>query len=206
MGVSRKKKGVLIVIEGMDGAGKDTQIEFLKEHLKDQEVVYVREPGGTRQSEAIRNVILGQRFDSVTEALLFYAARNELITQIIKPALDAGKVVVSNRFELSTFAYQIYGRQAAIRPLIRDLSKHIVGKLKPYYFFFDLPAAVAKQRIEARGGESRFDLEQQAFFERLRAGYKKELKGIKSAQVIDASKDVQVVKANFLKKVDAIFK
>ena len=205
MGVS-KKKGIFIVVEGMDGAGKDTQIEFLKEHLKDKDVVYVREPGGTRQSEAIRNVILGQRFESTTEALLFYAARNELITQIIQPAIDAGKVVVSNRFELSTFAYQVYGRQTSIRPLIADLSKHIVGKLKPHYFFFDLPAAIAKQRIEARGGESRFDLEQQAFFERLRAGYKKELKRMKNAQVIDASKEIHVVKANFLKKIDAIFK
>ncbi len=206
MSVSKKKKGIFIVVEGMDGAGKDTQIDFLKEHLKDHDVVYVREPGGTRQSEAIRNVILGQRFDATTEALLFYAARNELLTQIILPALDAGKIVVSNRFELSTFAYQVYGRQTRIRPLIAALSKHVVGKLKPRYFFFDLPAAVAKQRIEARGGESRFDLEQQVFFERLRAGYKKELKRIPGAQIVDASKDIQVVQANFLKKIDALLR
>jgi dTMP kinase len=206
MVASRKKKGIFIVVEGMDGAGKDTQIDFLKEHLKDRDVVYVREPGGTRQSEAIRNVILGQRFDATTEALLFYAARNELLTQIIRPALEEGKIVVSNRFELSTFAYQVYGRQTHIRPLIADVSKHVVGKLKPHYFFFDLPATVAKQRIEARGGESRFDLEQQAFFERLRAGYKKELKRIAGAQIIDASKDVHVVQVNFLKKIDALLR
>lgn len=200
------KKGVLIVIEGMDGAGKDTQIEFLKHHLKGKDVVYVREPGGTQQGEAIRDIILAQSYDPSTEALLFYAARNELIKQVIEPALAAGKIVVSNRFELSTFAYQVYGRQKQIRPLIADLSRHIVGKLHPHYFFFDLPAAIAKQRIEARGGESRFDLERQAFFDRLRAGYKKELKKVKHAYIIDSSKSIEVVKNDFLHRIGKLVK
>lgn len=201
---SRTKKGIFIVIEGMDGAGKDTQIDFLKEYLKDKDVVYVREPGGTEQSEAIRSVILAHAYSAKTEALLFYAARNELLEHVIRPALRAGKVVVSNRFELSTFAYQVYGRKQQIRPLIVELSEHIVSTLKPHYFFFDLPASVAKERIEARGGESRFDKEKEAFFERLRAGYKKELKRIKGAQIIDASKDIDTVRADFLKRVKKI--
>ncbi len=202
----KRKKGILVVVEGMDGAGKDTQIEFLKEHLKGKGVVYVREPGGTKQSEAIRDVILLQNYDPSTEALLFYAARNELIKQVIEPALSAGNIVVSNRFELSTFAYQVYGRQKNIRPLIADLSKHIVGSLRAHYFFFDLPAAVAKQRIESRGDESRFDRERQEFFDRLRAGYKKELKKVKYAHIIDASRSIDEVKADFLKRVDAVLK
>ncbi|MFM2415137.1 MAG: hypothetical protein RI911_830 [Candidatus Parcubacteria bacterium] len=201
---TKKQQGVFIVVEGMDGAGKDTQIEFLKEYLKGRDVVYVREPGGTPQSEAIRAVILAQRYDAKTEALLFYAARNELLERVIRPALEAGKIVISNRFELSTFAYQIYGREQNIRPFILSLSKHIVGTRKPHYFFFDLPATVAKQRIESRGGESRFDAEQQAFFERLRKGYKKELKGIKRSYIIDASKDVMSVKDAFLKKISTV--
>jgi dTMP kinase len=202
--VLQKKKGIFIAIEGMDGAGKDTQIEMLKKHLADKDVVYVREPGGTPQSESIRQVILSQKFDAVTEALLFYAARNELLEQVIRPALAAGKTVVANRFELSTFAYQVYGREKKIRPLIADLSKHVVRELKPHYFFFDLPASIAKQRIEARGGESHFDSEKEAFFVRLRAGYKKELKGNRRAVVIDASKDIETVSKSFLAAVNKV--
>ncbi len=201
---TQKKKGIFIVVEGMDGAGKDTQIDFLKEYLKGKDVVYVREPGGTEQSEAIRGVILAHAYTAKTEALLFYAARNELLERVILPALRAGKIVVSNRFELSTFAYQVYGREQKIRPLIVELSEHIVSTLKPHYFFFDLPASVAKERIEARGGESRFDKEKEAFFERLRAGYKKELKGIRHAHIIDASRSVDVVKKDFLAQVKKV--
>ena len=108
-------KGLFVVIEGGEGTGKDTQIDLLKEKFAGREdVVFTREPGGTIVGEKIREVLLAKGSGPIsveTELLLFLAARAQIVREIVAPALCAGKMVISNRFGLSTAAYQIYGRE-----------------------------------------------------------------------------------------------
>ena len=108
-------RGLFITIEGPDGSGKSTQIENIKKFFEDKniEIVFTREPGGTAIGERIRELILDNSFsemDSMTEAMLYAASRAQHVAQIIRPALEAGKVVVCDRFVDSSLAYQGYGR------------------------------------------------------------------------------------------------
>jgi dTMP kinase len=173
------KKGKLIVIEGVDGAGKTTQINFLKENLDSEKNAFFREPGSTKSGKEIRSVILDNVLDAKTELLLFYASRNELILNEVVPALESGKNVIIDRFELSSYAYQIYGRKRPdLKTFIDELSKKVVPEsFVDKYYFFDLDVKISKERESKRKDEtSRFDAEGEEFFNNVRKGYKKEIK------------------------------
>src|SRR5581483_876761 len=133
---------MFITFEGMEGGGKSTQarllVEYLRERLGAEAVVLTREPGGTKIGEQIREVVHSQRnreMDRVTEFLLYNAARAQIVAEVIRPALTAGKLVVSDRFADSTIAYQGYGRQLDL-DLVRRVIELATGGLKPDLTFY----------------------------------------------------------------------
>ncbi len=141
-----KSKGKIIIIEGVDGAGKTTQIELLKKKFTD--FIFLKEPGTTKAGQEIRKVILENNLDIKTELMLFYSARNELILNTILPLINEGKNIIIDRFELSSYAYQIYGNEKMTEKNFIDfLSKKIVPpNLIDKYIFLDLNVEIAKER------------------------------------------------------------
>lgn len=167
------QRGRFITFEGIDGAGKSTQIAFLADHLRAQghAVVVTREPGGTDLGEALRDLVLNRHMDPRTETLLMFAARAEHLAQVIRPALEAGRWVVCDRFSDATFAYQSGGRQIPGTD-VEALERWVHPDLQPdLTLLVDVPPAVAAQRLAAARPADRFEAEQQAFFERVRAAY-----------------------------------
>lgn len=193
------QKGVFIAVEGGEGAGKDTQIEYLKARPELAGAVFTREPGGTEAGNEIRELLLKTRespLDAQTELLLFLAARAELMSKIVRPALRAGKVVISNRFGLSTYAYQIYGRQRPeLLPLLHDLSQKVVGEDRPLYVLLDIAPEIGKKRVEARGAMTHFDAAALDFHTRVRDGYAQHVQDGAESVTIDANRPVGVVAA-----------
>lgn len=162
-----------ITFEGVDGAGKSTHLSHFVESLQKHgmEVVLTREPGGTALGEQLRAMLLHQAMDIRTEALLMFAARQEHLAQVIEPALAAGKWVVSDRFSDASFAYQGGGRGMDWAKLTQ-LEQWVHPDLQPdLTVFFDLPIEIARQRLNRDGNLDRFEQEQDAFFEQVRAGY-----------------------------------
>jgi dTMP kinase len=200
-----KRTGVFIALEGGEGSGKDTQIDILKKKMDPETTIFTREPGGTSLGEEIRALILKERTPNMcpeTELLLFLAARAEIMEQIVRPALRAGKTVISNRFGLSTIAYQIYGRERPeLLPLLQKLSDAIVGVDKPHYILLDISPETGKERVEARGALSRFDADSLAFHARVQEGYRMHVHDGISSVVVDASKQVDDVSKDVWKAV-----
>lgn len=167
-------RGRFITFEGIDGAGKSTQHQWLIEYLRKQgrEVVATREPGGTPLGEKLRAVLLSENMHLETEALLMFAARREHIELVIEPALARGAWVVCDRFVDASIAYQGGGRGLALSRLA-ELADWTVGDLLPdQTFLFDLPVGIALQRLQsATQSPDRFEREQVDFFERVRASY-----------------------------------
>lgn len=167
-------RGRFISFEGIDGAGKSTQHAWLVEYLQAQghTVVATREPGGTPLGEKLRTLLLAEPMHLETEALLMFAARREHMAQVIEPALARGDWVVCDRFVDASFAYQGGGRGLDWKKL-EDLAAWVLGKLQPdLTLIFDAPVAIAQQRLHAATSKpDRFEQEQSAFFERVRAAY-----------------------------------
>ena len=167
------KKNKFITFEGVDGAGKSTHLEWFANALRQRglKVVVTREPGGTPLGEQLREILLKQTMNIGTEALLMFAARMEHVEQVIKPALRAGKWVVSDRFSDASFAYQGGGRGLDWGKL-QQLEQWVHGDLQPdLTLFFDVPVEIARQRLSKNISLDRFEQEQTDFFERVRAGY-----------------------------------
>jgi dTMP kinase len=167
------KRGKFITFEGIDGAGKSTQLAFLADHLRRQgrDIVVTREPGGTPVGEALRQIVLTQDMDPRTETLLMFAARAEHLAQVIRPALAAGRWVICDRFSDATFAYQSGGRQLPAAD-IEALEGWVHPDLTPdHTFLVDIAPDVAAQRLAAARAADRFESEQAAFFGRVRAAY-----------------------------------
>jgi len=165
-------RGKFITLEGIDGAGKSTHVGGMADLLRrrGKDVVVTREPGGTPLGEKLRALVLSQKMDIDTEALLMFAARREHIAQVIAPALASGSWVVSERFTDATYAYQGAGRGMA-RDRIAALERWVHGGLQPdLTLVFDTPVEVALARLANKRGD-RFELESRAFFERVRAAY-----------------------------------
>jgi dTMP kinase len=166
-------RGRFITFEGIDGAGKSSHIEPLAAWLRERghEVLVTREPGGTPLAETLRELVLHQPMDALTESLLVFAARRDHLAVSIQPALDAGMTVLCDRFTDATFAYQGGGRGFDLQVLLQ-LEAMVHHALQPdLTLWFDLPAAVAAQRRAAARAADRFEAESPAFFERVRAGY-----------------------------------
>jgi dTMP kinase len=162
-----------ITFEGIDGAGKSTHIAPLAERLRarGQRVVCTREPGGTPLAETLRELLLHAPMDGVAETLLVFAARRDHIERVIAPALERGETVLCDRFSDATFAYQGAGRGFDVS-LLTQLEQWVhAGRQPDLTLWFDVPAEVAaRRRAEARRPD-RFERQDDAFFERVRAGY-----------------------------------
>jgi dTMP kinase len=167
-------RGRFISFEGIDGAGKSTQHTWLVDHLRRQgkTVVATREPGGTPLGEKLRALLLAEPMHLETEALLMFAARREHVAQVIEPALARGDWVICDRFVDASFAYQGGGRGLAWEKL-QSLCDWVLGNLQPdLTLIFDAPVEIAQKRLHAAtANPDRFEQEQAAFFERVRAAY-----------------------------------
>ena len=167
---------MFVSFEGIEGVGKTTQIQLLADHLqkKGYAVLITREPGGTPLSEEIRTLLLVERDEPLApyvELLLFLAARKQLVTSVIQPALAAGKWVLCDRFVDATYAYQGAGRGVP-RGVIDSLTQAVDLSITPdLTFILDLPVEVGLARATGRGKLDRFEQEQNPFFEKVRAGY-----------------------------------
>jgi dTMP kinase len=162
-----------ITFEGIDGAGKSTHIGPIAERLGaiGRSVVCTREPGGTPLAERLRDLVLHEPMGGLSETLLVFAARRDHIEQVIAPALARGDVVLCDRFTDATFAYQGFGRGQDLA-MLRNLEAWVHAGLRPdLTLWFDLdPVRAAERRARARAAD-RFEAEDVAFFERVRAGY-----------------------------------
>ena len=167
-------RGRFISFEGIDGAGKSTQHAWVVDHLRRQgkTVVATREPGGTPLGEKLRALLLAEPMHLETEALLMFAARREHVAQVIEPALARGEWVICDRFVDASFAYQGGGRGLDWEKL-QLLSNWVLGELQPdLTLIFDAPVEIAQKRLHAATTKpDRFEQEQAAFFERVRAAY-----------------------------------
>ncbi len=166
-------KGYFLTLEGVDGAGKSSHIGHLRELCESlgHEVVMTREPGGTPISEALRAMLLKESMHMETETLLMFAARQEHILSVIGPALASGKIVISDRFTDATYAYQGGGRHFPAQR-IQILEDWVQQQLQPdLTILFDVPLAVARERLEKTREQDRFEREDSGFFERVRAAY-----------------------------------
>ena len=183
--------GVFITFEGIDGAGKSTQLDYAVKHLRNKEnkVIQTREPGGTPFGEKIRNMILenNEPPDCDTEVLLMFAARKEHIARVIQPALDEGSVVVCDRFTDATFAYQ-GGGSGISSSRIETIEEWVQGDFQPdLTLFFDLPIKIAQRRMGQRKRD-RFESEALDFHERVRNAYlERASKNPERIKVIDSS-------------------
>ncbi len=170
------KRGRFISFEGIEGVGKSTAIQFVREELDAARIPYIvtREPGGTPIAEAIRHVLLthyDEKMSADTELLLMFAGRAQNIAQVILPALQRGQWVLSDRFTDASFAYQGGGRGIA-ESHIADLAKWVQGGLKPdLTVLLDAPVSVGLSRVTSRGAKDRIETEGLEFFERVRKTY-----------------------------------
>ena len=186
-----------ITFEGVDGAGKSTHLAWFADALRKRglDVVVTREPGGTPLGEQLREILLNQTMNIGTEALLMFAGRLEHIELVIKPALRAGKWVISDRFSDASFAYQGGGRGMDWEKL-RQLEQWVHPDLQPdLTLFFDVPVEVARQRLANNLSLDRFEQEQADFFDRVRAGYHRRVReNPQRYAVIDGGQTLEMVK------------
>jgi dTMP kinase len=184
-----------ITLEGIDGAGKSTHVEVLAQYLREQgESVFVsREPGGSELAERIRELLLHQSMGGLTELLLVFAARNDHLERLIRPALAKGHWVICDRFTDATWAYQGAGRGMDAAS-IAWLEASVHSNLQPsrtYWFDLD-PLEAARRRAASRGAADRFEAEDLVFFQRVREGYASRAKLRAEAFMrIDASQSKQ---------------
>jgi dTMP kinase len=165
--------GRFITFEGIDGAGKTSHIESLAAWMRARgdEVVVTREPGGTPLAERLRELVLHQAMDPLTEALLVFAARRDHVVQCIEPALARGATVLCDRFTDATFAYQGGGRGFSLEVLSTLEGWVQQGRQPDLTLWFDLPAETAAGRRAAARAPDRFESQDVAFFARVQQGY-----------------------------------
>jgi dTMP kinase len=167
------RAGRFVTLEGIDGAGKSTHLERMAQWLRDKghDVEVTREPGGTELAEALRALVLHQPMDTLTEALLMFAARRDHLVQRIEPALRSGVTVLCDRFTDASFAYQGAGRGFSLATLGTLETWVQEGRQPDLTVWFDLPASTAAARRGAVRAPDRFEQQDEAFFERVRSGY-----------------------------------
>ena len=206
--------GKFITLEGIEGMGKTTQLDFIATYLKQKniEIITTREPGGTPIAEALRKILLTESTEiiaSKTELLIFYAARLQHYEVKIKPALEQGVWVISDRFYDATFAYQGGGRELGFE-VIAPLHEWVLGDFSPdLTLLFDGPPDLSVARLQARNAQQkiqsdRIEKEKNAFFERTRQAY---LSLVQQAPerfgVLDATQSVVNVQQQIIKTLKA---
>ncbi len=190
-----------ITIEGSEGAGKTTQLTFMRDFLEraGYHVTLTREPGGTLLGEELRALLLGHRNDGMalkTETLLMFAARAEHLERVIRPALAAGHWVLCDRFTDATYAYQGGGRGLPMAQ-IAVLEEWVQGDLRPdLTLLLDLPVAVGRARAGKRSPADRFERETVEFFERVRVAYRDRAQQHPDRyRIVDAAPPIAIVRA-----------
>ena len=197
MGRCIKKKPFFIVFEGVEGCGKSYQSKKLFNRLKKNKIdtILTREPGGTKSSELIRNLILKdyfsenskEKFDKYTDTLLYLAARNEHIINKIKPALKKKKVVICDRFIDSTLAYQVYGKKVDLN-FINNIHKKILGNLKPnLVFVLKVSEKSSRARLRKRKTKNRYDNFARSFYAKAQKSFIKIAKNKKNYFILESS-------------------
>lgn len=197
------KNSKFIVIEGLEGAGKTSAIQTVVDTLKQQgitDLAFTREPGGTPLAEKLRELIKqgieGEKVTDKAELLMLYAARVQLVENVIKPALAQGKWVIGDRHDLSSQAYQGGGR-GIDKALMKSLHDTVLADFKPdLTLYLDLDPAVGLARARARGELDRIEKESMDFFYRTRERYQALAKEDASIITIDASQDIDKVQAD----------
>ncbi len=194
-----KKKPLFIVFEGIEGCGKSYQSKKLYNNLKRLKipVILTREPGGTPSAEIIRNLILKdyynfkakEKFNKYTDTLLYLAARNEHIINKIAPSIKKGKIVISDRYIDSTFAYQVYGKGVNKR-FIQNIHKFILMNIKPdITFILKVKYDISKKRLKKRKTKNRYDKFSRSFYIQTQKAFLKIAKNKRNYYVLDASND-----------------
>lgn len=191
-------RGRFVTLEGVDGAGKSTHLQFVADALAagGGHVIVTREPGGTDLAERLREAILGQAMEPLAETLLIAAARADHVAKVIRPALAAGTSVVCDRFCDATIAYQGAGKGVPL-DFIERLGEAAHPGLRPdRTLVFDCSYEVARRRLDASGKKlDRFEREDRAFFERVRAAYLKLARAEPArVRVIDAAAAVPEIR------------
>ena len=200
IGKDSMRKGYFITFEGGDGAGKSTQINRLMEHLENCgfDVILTREPGGTEIGEKIRNIILdpeNKEMDAVTEAMLYAASRAQHVAQVIKPAIEEGKIVICDRFIDSSIAYQGFGR--GLGDSVSIINSYAVGEYMPdKTVLLKLKPQLGNKRISTRE-KDRIELEAESFhqavfegYETLEKMYPERIIGVDATGTIDEIHDI----------------
>ena len=200
-------KGFFITFEGPDGSGKTTISTAVQKRLVEMgyDAIYTREPGGIDIAEQIRNVILDPKntaMDSKTEALLYAASRRQHLVEKVIPALEAGKIVICDRFIDSSLAYQGYARHLGIEKVF-DINQFAVeGHMPDTTIFLNLNYNDGLKRIETRSFKDRLDLETNTFHQEVSMGYQKVLEKYQHRmKVVDASQEIEKVVEDSLKIV-----
>ena len=197
-------RGRFITIEGTEGVGKSTNIQWVKDWLVQNNIPFIatREPGGTPLAESLRELLLANRaeaVDATAELLMVFAARAQHLNTIIRPALDSGTWVLSDRFTDATYAYQGCGRGLSL-DTITQLENLVQGSLRPdLTLYLDVDVKVGLERARLRGELDRFEQEETAFFERVRQGYLERVAENPHAYaVINAGQDLESVQKDVL--------
>ncbi len=202
-------KGLFISVEGTDGAGKSTQIDLLLKYLEEKgvDVVFTREPGGTYISEKIRNIILdtdNDGMDAACEALLYAASRAQHVREKIVPSLEAGKIVICDRYVDSSIIYQGVARGLGVEEVraINDFA--IRGVMPDLTLFFDLTVEESVKRKKDMGSLDRIEKESFAFHKKIYDGYVDLADKNPRIKRIDASKTVEEVHLQVLKALEGL--
>ena len=192
-------RGLFITLEGGEGAGKSTNLVFIRQWLKraGHEAVITREPGGTELGERVRDILLHSKQLHITpesEMLLMFAARSEHLAKVIRPALAVGKTVLCDRFTDATYAYQGGGRGLAPER-IAAIENWVQGDLRPdLTLLLDVPVEAGRERAGQRGAPDRFERENNDFFTRVRETYLARAKAEPARlRIIDASRPLEQV-------------
>ncbi len=204
-------KGKFITLEGTEGVGKSTNLSFIEQRLKQKgvEVVVTREPGGTPLAEELREILLANRdesFDATAELLVIFAARAQHLNQVILPALNDGKWVLSDRFTDATYAYQGFGRGLSLEH-ISLLESLVQQNVYPdATFILDIDVELGLSRASKRAELDRFENEKIEFFQKVRAGYAERAAGNPSRyHIVDAGKILSEVQAQISGLIDTLF-
>jgi len=201
-------RGLFLVLEGIEGSGKTTQARMLAAWLEERGIPHIatREPGGTAVGEQARRLLLdGSRMDARTELLLMLSARAALVTEVVEPALTEGRLVLADRFDLSTLAYQGHGRGLPMAT-VRELNRFATGGLRPdLTILLDVPREEGERRRTARSVQDRIERAGQGFHERVARAYRELAETEPGVETLDGTGEPVAVQASLRALLSARF-